>query len=256
MSLRDIVRLSVMLVIAMGGGIVASANSSAEASERIELFTYHTHEPFITGDREGLSYDLADFLSSRSNGAYTFEVVPTSRPRIDRILQQGRKRGIIPWVNPAWFKDKTRETYLWSDAVLMRDGNAIISHQRRPVDYRGPEVLDGMVFGGIGGHVYSGIDDFIKKGGALRRVNADNHAENINKLRRGDIDAMLMPGSGARFTIRKAGLSRELYISPSPHSTYERRLLFLQQDAELGRFVGDVLARHGAAWQALVNDYQ
>ena len=67
-----------MLVLAMGGVIVSTAHSAEEASERIELFTYHTHELFTTGDREGLSYDLADFLSSRSNGAYTFEVVPNS----------------------------------------------------------------------------------------------------------------------------------------------------------------------------------
>lgn len=140
--------------------------------------------------------------------------------------------------------------------MLMRDGNAIISHQRRPVDYRGPEVLDGLVFGGIGGHVYAEIDNSIKDGGALRRVNADNHTSNIEKLRRGDIDAMLMPGSGARFTIRKAGLTKEFYISPSPHSTYDRRLLITQHNAALGRFLGDVLTRHGAEWQTVVNAYR
>ncbi len=245
-----------MFLVAMGGFMATEASSGAEAAERIELLTYHTHEPFITGDQEGLTYDLAEFLSDHSGGAYDFEVVPTSRPRIDRIVKQGKKRGVIPWVNPIWFKDPNRTTHLWSDNVLMRDGNAIISHQRRPVDYRGPEVLDGMVFGGIGGHVYSGIDDFIKKGGALRRVNANNHAENIRKLRRGDIDAMLMPGSGARFTIRKAGLNRELYISPSPHSIYDRHLMILRGDTELARFLDNALTQYSSDWQNAVDSYQ
>ncbi len=256
MKPRQFFRLSVMLVVTMGGFLAAVTSAKAEAPERIELLTYHTHEPFITGDHSGLTYDLADFLNAHGGEAYRFHVVPTSRPRIDRIVEQGKKRGVIPWVNPVWFKDPKRKIHLWSDVVLMWDGNAIISHQRRPVDYRGPEVLDGMVFGGIGGHVYAGIDDFIKDGGTLRRVNADNHAENIEKLRRGDIDAMLMPGSGARFTIRKAGLTEELYVSPSPHSTYDRRLLITQHDAALGRFLDDVLTRHGAEWQAVVNAYQ
>jgi polar amino acid transport system substrate-binding protein len=256
MKRLEFIRLSVMLVVALGGLIAVTSSSTAESAEQIELLTYHTHEPFITGDRQGLSYDLATFLSDHSDGAYRFEVIPASRPRIDRILQQGKKKAVIPWVNPVWFKDSERKIHLWSDTALMRDGNAIISHQRRPVDYNGPEVLDGMVLGGIAGHQYSRIDDFIKKGGALRRVNADNHTENISKLRRGDIDAMLMPDSGARFTIRKAGLTKELYVSPSPHSTFDRHLLIMRRDAELARFLDDVLTRYASEWEDLVNSYQ
>lgn len=91
MRLRHFFRLSVVLVVAIGGFLAALTSANAEAPERVELLTYHTHEPFITGDHSDLTYDLAAFLNARSGGAYRFDVVPTSRPRIDRILQQGKK---------------------------------------------------------------------------------------------------------------------------------------------------------------------
>ena len=82
--------------------LVGLSRAQAAEPQAVNLYTYHTHQPFITGNGEGMTYDLAAFLSQRSNGAYNFKVVPSSRPRINRLIESDRW-GVIPWVNPKWF---------------------------------------------------------------------------------------------------------------------------------------------------------
>lgn len=234
--------------------LTVSLPSSAEP-QNVNLYTYHTHPPFITGNDEGLSYDLAAFLSQKLNGTFSFKVVPASRSHIDRLAESDQW-GVIPWADPKWFKDAKRSLYLWSERALMRDANAIISHIRKPVDYKNAQGLQGMTFGGIKDHRYSGIDEFISKGGDLRRLDALNHYDNFNKLLRGDIDVMLIPQSGAQFSISKENLDATLYISPTPHSSFERRLLVINHRRQLQQFLDNTLGESEQEWSKIVSRYE
>ncbi len=66
--------------------------------------------------------------------------------------------GLVVWVNPAWVGDPQRERYLWTFPV-MRDTNELISSIDKPITYRGPDSLKGLVFGGVEGYRYQGIDE-------------------------------------------------------------------------------------------------
>lgn len=210
------------------------------AAETIKVISYHTHPPFIVADKEGLTYDLATLLSERSGGRFVFQVVPTSRPRLNKLLEQ-KKTFIVPWVNPAWFKDKSETKHVWTRNSLMFDNNAIVSHIDKSVVYEGPMSISGMVFGGVRGHTYTGIDDYIQETGKIRRIDADNHISNIRKLLKGRIDVALMPGAAASFFVLQHEVKGRLFISPKPHSRYFRRVIISGGRNDLEKFIKDIV---------------
>lgn len=236
--------------------VVISPALAAEP-ETVAIYTYHTHPPFLTGERQGLTYELADHLTKLAKGQYSFHVQPLSRPRLDQLIREPRT-AIVPWVNPAWFGDREESKYLWSSGALMTDANSIISRADTRLVYDGPRVLEGLVFGGIRGHVYTGIDDFIRESKSTRRVDAANHFANFQKLLNQRIDATLTPKSAALFLIRKERLEDRLFISPTPHSTYERRILIVNRQEKIKAFIDRAVEwlRADRRWSALVEQYR
>ncbi len=237
--------------------IFSTVNSLAAAPERVAMYTYHTHPPFITGKQEGLTLDLAKYLTEKSDGRFVFQVVSVSRPRLNMVLEKTDPI-VVPWVNPVWFKDLDETRYLWSKNVLMEDANGIISHRDRSLIYEGPSSLSGLRFGGIRGHNYTGIDDFIRNSETTRRVNADNHVANFQKLKKGRIDVTLTPESAARYLIKEHSLSEDLYLSPKPHSRYSRRMMVPNARDDIMAFINEVLAASGddEAWSQMFERYQ
>lgn len=238
------------------GKIFAGA-ALPDVPQVIPVYTYHTHPPFITGTGRGLSYDLAAYFSAQSKGRFHFTVKPMSRARVNKMIAES-KTGIVPWVNPAWFKDKQERKYMWSKGSLMEDGNGLISHQEGKVVYEGPQSLEGLIFGGVRGHAYVGIDDYRETGKTLRRVDAENHIDNFRKLVKQRIDVTITPLSGAEYLIKKEGLQDQLFISPTLHSQYKRRVMIINSQAEIGAFVDSLLEKMVADphWLEIMNRYQ
>ncbi|MDA9981330.1 transporter substrate-binding domain-containing protein [Gammaproteobacteria bacterium] len=227
------------------------------AAEDVPVLTYHTHAPFIVSEGVGLTYDFAAYLNNRADGKFNFKVVPMSRPRLNQMIGKPGV-SIVPWVSPVWFKDKSESIYLWSENPVMEDGNAIISLSDRKLVYDGPASIGGLTLGGIRGHVYSGIDDFIAASENTRRVDSDNHFVNFEKLRKGRIDVTLTPDSAAKFLIRSHGLDEELFISPKPHSRYARRIMVPNNRTDILAFINDILAvgSDDPEWKALFEPYR
>lgn len=242
--------------------ILLEAVSSAHASQHnkvleVPLYTYHTHPPFITSPGKGLSYDLANYLTRKSADRFRFVVKPMSRPRVNKMLAEA-DIGIIPWVNPAWFRDTSEEKYRWCSAILMNDANALISRRDKKVNYTGPESLDGLTFGGVRAHVYAGLDDYIAETKRLRRVDAENHVDNFRKLVKRRIDVTIMPRSGADYLIKREKLEEYTYISPTPHSKYARRLIIIGDSRDLLQIIEGVTGEmsHDPVWLKEVERYR
>ena len=258
---QGVVGFSLLITVFILSGLLPDrvfANSVLpDSPQDIPVYTYHTHPPFIIETDRGLSYDLAAYLSGKSNGRFRFFVKPMSRPRVNKMIAESKK-GIVPWVNPAWFKDKQEKKYMWSKGSLMEDGNALISHQKRKIVYHGPQSLDGLIFGGVRAHVYAGIDDYIKKTIRFRRVDAENHLDNFRKLIKRRIDATITPRSGAEYLIKKEGFQDQLFISPKPHSLYKRRVIIINRLAEMRTFVDAVLKEMATdpQWLEIIQRYQ
>ena len=147
---------------------------------------------------------------------------------------------------------------MWSKGFLMEDGNAIISHLDRKIVYEGPKSLDGMIFGGVREHVYTGIDDYIVETGRLKRVDAENHLDNFRKLGKRRIDVTLTPKSGAEYLIKREGLQDTLYISPKPHSSFKRRVIIINRQSDMLTFIDGVLAgiHTDLSWLTIMQRYQ
>lgn len=238
--------------------LIGLMGTNKAMAETIKVYTYHSHPPFVLAKGKGLTYDLADFLSERSGGRFSFEVSVLSRPHLNKIIKK-RSAAVVPWVNPAWFGDKEEVKYTWAQGVLMPDGNAVVSSQTGGgFNYDGPSSVEGKVIGGLRGHRYAGIDDFIKDTGLAKRVDADTHNANIKKLRDGLIDLMLIPESATFFKIKTENLSSELYVSAIPHSRYERRLMVLHESLELKEFIEQFLVDMSSDgdWQKIIARYR
>ena len=236
---RSLAALHLILMAFAPGGLAAAA-------EKVTVLTYHTHPPFIVGAKQGLTYDLAAYLNDHSGDRYEFEVRSMSRPALNKLIEMPLA-GIVPWVNPVWFMDQAETKYLWSTLELMRDGNAVVSRSDRRVVYDGPESLAGMTLGGIRGHMYEGIDAYIRDKKSLRRVDADRHLDNFQKLLEGRIDVTLTPESAAIYLIKREGLGDKLFVSPNPHSRYERRIFVTDHRKDIRNYIDKVLS--GAAAQ-------
>lgn len=248
--LRRISLLGLMFVMCN----IFSARVYAEP-QQVEMYTYHTHPPFMVDGKSGLTFDLAAFLTKESAGKFKFKVVPTSRPRINHLLKQEAPI-VVPWVNPAWFGDKAENRYMWSQRMLMQDVNTILSHRNISLIYFGPESLKGMVFAGVRGHVYSEIDDYIAQGGNLRRVDADSHNRNVDKVLNGYADVTAMPRSLGLYILAHNPQAKDLYMSFIPHSIYERRVLVNFSEGHLRDFIDETLANSKDAWREIVDQYR
>lgn len=235
---------NILITLCLVNGMLPDKLSATSAPlvppKEIPVYTYHTHPPFIINTGRGLSYDLAAYLSDNSRGRFQFIVKPMSRPRVNKMLAESNT-GIIPWVNPSWFKDKQEKKYQWVKASLMEDGNSVISHQKNKVFYDGPSSLDGLTFGGVRGHVYAGIDDHSKTTNNIHRVNAGKHIHNFRKLIKRRIDVTITPKSGAEYLIQKEGFQDQLFISPKLHSQYTRRVMILNEQAEVLTYINTLL---------------
>lgn len=236
--------------------ILINASSLWAQTIKIPIFTYHTHAPFIIAAEEGLSYELAEYLNTHSQGLYFFEVIPMSRSRVNKMLEQ-EETGIIPWVNSAWFNDINKTKYMWTDTVLIEDGNAVISSKKIQWEYNGIKSVLGLTFGGIRGHQYVDIDDEIKKGN-LQKVNLGAHIDNFRKIIKGRIDFTIMPLTGAKYIIKSNNMENDLYISEKMHSTYIRQIIIPDKNQTLKDFMERVSLKMATDdnWQNILNKYK
>lgn len=250
-----IVKVKIKMIFCLFFILLTNISLWAETNE-IPIYTYHTHAPFIIANKKGLSYDLADYLSVQSGGKYRFNVIPMSRARVNKMLEQ-KEEGIIPWINPAWFSDQDKNRYLWTDAILMEDGNSVISRESKDWEYNGPDSVTDFKFGGIRGHQYVDIDDLVEKE-IIVRVDAENHIDNFRKLTKDRIDFTITPTTGALYLLKVNNLLEDLFISPYAHSTYTRECIIADESQEMKAFLDTAILkmRNDPIWQDILSAYK
>jgi hypothetical protein len=212
---------------------------ASQQTETVKLYTYHVHPPFITGNQQGLTFELAQHLNSAAKGRFLFVIEPVSRPRLNAILRT-RTQGVVPWVNPAWLGAEAKTKFTWSKSPIIADGNLILSRQSDPIEYTGPSSLDGRIFGGIFKHHYKNIDDYRSRTNKFRRIDASDLITNMRRLVGGRIDATLIPASAKRYLLSDSELSSKVYVSKRPHSKFDRFLMTINSRQDLHAFIDHV----------------
>ena len=224
--------------------------------ETIRLYDYHQHPPFNTGGEAGLSHELVKYLNEKLGGEPRIELWLVNRARLALEMSDPDFDGLVVWVNPAWVGDPQRERYLWTFPV-MRDTNELISSIDKPITYRGPDSLKGLVFGGVEGDRYQGIDE-AAAGGELVRHDAKKVKINLDLLVRGRIDVTLVPGSALAFFTHVPAYEGKLFVSPFPQSSYTRHILVPRSRADLHARLNDIAEQmdRDPRWHQVLESYR
>ena len=237
------------------------------APEKIRLFTYHNHPPFVTGDRQGLSFDLGKHLNKKAPDRYLFEVTILPRNRLNVYLAnwiQGKcpsatkackNSWALLWVNPKWgFGNNPEKLLSW--IRMVDDSNSIISSASKKVAYKNPDSLIGHRFGGVMGHKYLGIDSLVKKG-KIVRIDGNSERNNIFKLLKKRIDVTLLPTSTIHYYLLEgkefAKFSKDIHIAQTKHQSYSRNFMFPPNRIDLKEIFKKLDS--DSAWQATIKSY-
>ncbi|MCX4027062.1 hypothetical protein H0A36_13640 [Endozoicomonas sp. SM1973] len=204
--------------------------------EKIYLYTYHNHPPFINEKNKGLSFELEKFLNNDSNGRYQFELQILPRKRLNKKIENNGPWVVI-WANPAWFNDKKKIKYRW--ASMLKDSSSIISRLEKPVEYKGLQSLQGLIFGGMAGHKYVGIDRLVDQG-KIKRIDGDHERNNLKVLLKGRIDFTLLPTSTINYLIDEMSVKEKIYIAPEKHTVFYRMFLISKNRKDLEVHLTDI----------------
>lgn len=217
------------------------------AQEKINVYTYHDHAPFITSDNQGYTYKLVNYLNKEAKGKYIFEVKVIPRSRLNYILkpwinkscgktQECENNWIVVWVNHKWgFGKDSLKNFLWID--LLSDSNAIVSTKERNIQYEKPSDLKGMTLAGILGHKYLGIDDLVEKG-QIERIDGQNEVKNLNIVLANRVDITLLPKSAFLYYQKQNHEFTKLIMSKTPHQRYLRKIMTKRKD--LDQFLSNI----------------
>lgn len=229
----------------------------AAEPEPVVAYAYHLKPPFITDvhKSEGLYFAFADYVN-RKLGRIAMRTEYMPRKRLDQVLHAADFRGVVLGVNPIWFHDPQEKDYLWT-STLMKDRDELVSSALRPIQYYGPESLQGKTIGGVQGHYYYGIDEAVKAG-QLHREDTDSELQNLTKLRVQRIDATIISRSTYNYLMRHYGGSEYYFLSDRPHDVFARRVLVPHARRDVFEWLEPVMKKMQAdpEWQAIVKAYQ
>lgn len=224
--------------------------------ETLRLYDYHQHPPFNTGPDAGMSRELVKYLNEKLGGEPRIELWPVNRARLALEMSDPGFDSLVAWVNPAWMGDPMRERYLWT-LPIMRDTNELISSANKPVIYHGPDSLKGLVFGGVEGYRYQGIDEAVARGEVIRH-DSKKVKSNFSMLVRGRIDVTLVPGSALAFFTRDPAFEGKLFVSPFAQSTYSRHILLPKSRRDLHTRLNDITEQmdRDPRWHQVLESYR
>lgn len=230
---------------------------SAQATERIEVWTYHTSPPFANEQSTGLSEALVELLNEHpSNHArYFFALSQLPRRRLDARLAENRP-GVLLWATPTFFPPTLVARARWTSPLLC-DTQDFVSPASHPFDYEGPASLYGQRLGGVLGHYYQTLQDDIDKG-RIRREDVHSDLQNLHKLLSGRIDVALLPRSARYFYETTEIPPARLHVSDVPLYTFQRHILITSSlNPAATQFIQQLITDlpHSARWQGLLRRY-
>lgn len=199
-----------------------------QARESITLYTYHQTPPFITGEKSGLTFDFADYLSEQ-HPDISIDVMTVPRKRLDQLIDTTSENIIVPWVSPVWFKKQKTHDFVWS-AELMRDASVYIWNRNRALEFNKPKDLVGRRLGGIRGYRYVGVDPLVVDR-SVARTNANNEKQLLKMLKQDRVDVGIIPFSSAQFLLLENQWGADFEITN--HHQFTRYLMIRSDSSQV-----------------------
>ncbi|MDM4766209.1 ABC transporter substrate-binding protein [Pelomonas sp. SE-A7] len=223
----------------------------------LQLLSYYDYPPFQVAPGQGLSQDLAQWLEREGLVRPQLEVLP--RRRVDAITGKAGWQGLVPWVAPSWFPNKSAERpFVWSEP-LMDDEDLVLSRRAHPIVFEGVESLRGLTLGGVFGHVYRDADPMVLRG-ELTRLDSFTQEANLRMLQLGRVDAIFLSRSGLGWWKRRLPEFDALFIvAARPRMRYQRHLMISAQlPTSLRAALLDAVVRLRASadWREMLERYE
>ena len=223
------------------------------APEQVPLYVGYADPPLSTTRPDSLTIKLAGALTEQSHGRYTFKATQLPRKRLTMTIADPAWKGVVAWANPAWFNDTSMSRYLWS-APFMTDTNLIVSTRDHPLEYSGDiQALAGLRVGTIFGHRYPDLDPLFRAR-TLERNDVASELQNLQKLKLGRLDAVLIQGSSLPYYREELpDLDHWLYVARTPRNSFQRFLFTNRHNTEMMDFLNAALVQlaHDPRWQPL-----
>ncbi|WDE00839.1 substrate-binding periplasmic protein [Thalassomonas actiniarum] len=229
--------------------------ATCQAEKIIPIWSYHHSPPFITGEGQGLSYDFVELLNRQLSGKYRLELTLMPRNRLEMYLAS-RKQGAVLFVNAKWMDDRAETKYFWGPEIIA-DSNAVISPKERPVVFDGTaKSLRGLVFAGVRGHYYLGLEADMREN-RIHRIDTKSEVASIKSMLAGRVDVTSMPASTLKYFMKSMSLADQIYTSPRPLMTYGRHIMLTKPMlAEHKQLEKQVLALDSDPnWKAILIKY-
>lgn len=188
--------------------------------QSIPVLSYYEIPPFKIAEQQGLSFELVAQLNKASPASIEFSLQHLPRNRINSALKS-QQAVIVLLVNPAWFGDKNKTRYFWSDS-LFEDGNDVVSLITQPIDYTGIESLKGKRMGALLGRKYGVVDKAVEAGDIIRE-DVNDLGRNLRKLNAGYIDFTILSRTWSGYLISSQFLQGK--FKRSPFKNFTRHLL-------------------------------
>ncbi|WII73563.1 transporter substrate-binding domain-containing protein [Bdellovibrio sp. 22V] len=229
----------------------------AHATEAVTMISPYDTPPFVVDSTQekGLIYDLAALLSKRSQGKYKFKVKILPRSRLVRSLQNG-KSFVVPLVEPKWFEDAQETRFLWTSS-LYDDQNIVLSTVKKPLNYEGPNSLEGKKTTDVLGHRNPTLEDLAKQG-KVNKGETSSLAGSLKMLASGRIDFVISGGLATRYLIKDLGLQGSIYISEKPMEMIHRKILVSPDNKSLFEWLDKEIKklRESEEWKTLLKAYE
>jgi polar amino acid transport system substrate-binding protein len=235
-------------------GLALLLASAASTADEVKLYAYHLKPPYIIDAEKGtgLYFELAKRLNQLQT-QHRYKTVYLPRKRLESLLEQEQLDGLVLGVNPHWFNDASQHRYGWSHGWI-NDRDIVISRSDQPIPYSRPESLIGKRVGLSIGYYYVGVNELADKG-QLTRENSANESLTLEKLVRGQVDAMIITQRTLNHLYKQhPEYVGKLFTATVPHDTYERMILLPKAQQALVPVLNQSLAKlaEDPHWQALL----
>ncbi len=218
----------------------------------IRVLSYYEIPPFKVAANKGLSFDLIGQLNVASPLGVQFILEHLPRNRINSALKF-QEPVIVLLVNPAWFGDKDKTLYFWSNS-LFEDGNDVVSLISNPIEYTGVESLKGKKMGALLGRKYGVVDNAVKAGDIIRE-DVNDLGRNLRKLNAGYIDFTILSRTWSGYLINSQFLHGK--FKRSAFKDFTRHLLISRKLKPQLDFLSNWVnsLKSNEQWQATLKKY-
>lgn len=200
---------------------------------------YNTYRsvPFVLEGQGGLAADLVAYLNTRLKGRHVFALQTIPRERLNQaVINNPDFKGVVLFLAPGFVGDLDKTRYAWTVPIL-QDGNQVISSITQKVEYSGPDSLKGLVFEGLRGHRYVGLEEHF--GRDIRRADVNTELQALQLVASNRADVTVMSDTVYRYLLKvygdTEGLRGNLHVSATPHLRFERHMFVARVNAALAR---------------------